>query len=83
MGVCMVLSVNVAVGQRVRQRRWAVEMTLQQLGDRVGITAQQIMKIEAGTYEISASLMQDIAAALDVPASFFFEGLALALGHEA
>ncbi len=76
-------SIEVSVGQRVRQRRWEVGMTLQHLGDRVGITAQQIMKIEAGTYEISASLMQDIAAALDVPASFFFEGLALALGHEA
>ncbi len=76
MGVCMVLSVNVDVGQRVRQRRWAVEMTLQQLGDRVGITAQQIMKIEAGTNEISASQMRDIATALEVPASFFSEGFA-------
>ncbi len=76
-------SIYVDVGKRVRERRWVVGMTLQQLGDRVGITAQQIMKIETGTNEISASLMQDIAAALDEPASFFFEGLALALGHEA
>jgi len=51
-------------------------MTLQQLSDRVGITAQQIMKIEAGTNEISASRMPDIAAALEVPASFFSEGFA-------
>ncbi len=50
-------------------------MTLQQLGDRVGITAQQITKIEAGTYEINASLMRDIAAALEVPVAFFFKGL--------
>ena len=83
MGVCMVLSVNVAVGQRVRQRRWAVEMTLQQLGDRVGVTAQQIMKIEAGTYEINAGLMRDIAAALEVSALIFFEGVDLALGDVA
>ena len=53
-------------------------MTLQQLGDRVGITAQQIMKIEAGTYEINASLMRDIAAALEVQALVFFEGVDLA-----
>ena len=79
----MVLSVNVDVGRRVRQRRWAVEMTLQQLGDRVGITAQQIMKIEAGTYEINASLMRDIAAALEVPVLSFFEGVDLALGDVA
>ena len=76
-------SIYVDVGQRVRERRWVVGMTLQQLGDRVGITAQQIMKVETGTNEIGANLMQDIAAALDVPAMFFFEGLALALGHEA
>ena len=53
-------------------------MTLQQLGDRVGITAQQIMKIETGTNRISASRIRYIAAALEVPATFFFEGLALA-----
>ncbi len=82
-GVRVAVSVYAEVGQRVRQRRWVVGMTLQQLGDSVGITAQQIMKIETGTNEMSASLMQDIAAALDVPALFFFEGLALALGHEA
>ncbi len=76
-------SVDVHVGQRVRQRRWMLGMTLQQLGDRVDLTAQQIMKIEAGTYEINASLMRDIAAALEVPALFFFEGLALEPGDAA
>ena len=74
----MVLSIYAHVGQRVRQRRWVVEMTLQQLGDHVGITARQIMKIETGANEISASRMRDIAAALEVPASFFFEGHARA-----
>ncbi len=74
----MKLSINVHVGQRVRQCRWAVGMTLQQLGDHVGITAQKIMKIETGTTEIGASLMQDIAAALEVQALVFFEGVDLA-----
>ncbi len=76
-------SIEVYVGQRVRQRRWVVGMTLQQLGDRVGITAQQIMKFEAGTYEINASLVRDIAAALEVSALVFFEGVDLALGDAA
>ncbi len=79
----MKLSINVHVGQRVRQRRWAVGMTLQQLGDRVGITAQQIMNIEVGTYEINASLIRDIAAALEVQGLFFFEGIDLAFGDTA
>ena len=79
----MKLSINVHVGQRVRQRRWAVGITLQQLGDRVGITAQQILNIEAGTYEINARLIRDIAAALEVQGLFFFEGIDLALGDPA
>ena len=67
--------VDVHVGQRVRQRRWMVGMTQQQLGDKVGIKFQQIQKYETGTNRISASRMWDIAAAMEVPVSFFFEGL--------
>ncbi len=50
-------------------------MTQQQLGDLVGIKFQQIQKYETGTNRISASRMWDIAAAMEVPVSFFFEGL--------
>ena len=50
-------------------------MTQQQLGDRVGIKFQQIQKYETGTNRISASRMWDIAATMEVPVSFFFEGL--------
>ncbi len=75
--------VNIHAGQRIRHRRWEVGMTLQQLGDRIGIAAQQIMKIETGTNEINASLMRDIAAALEVSALIFFEGVELASGDAA
>ena len=50
-------------------------MTQQQLGNKVGIKFQQIQKYETGTNRISASRLWDIASALDVPVSFFFEGL--------
>ena len=76
-------SINFYAGQRIRRRRWEMGMTLRQLGDRVGFTVQQIMKIEAGTYEINASLVRDIAAALEVSALIFFEGVDLALGDVA
>ena len=49
-------------------------MTQQQLGDIVGIKFQQIQKYETGMNRISASRLWDIAQALDVPISFFFEG---------
>jgi len=50
-------------------------MTQQQLGDCVGIKFQQIQKYETGANRISASRMWDIAASMEVPVSFFFEGL--------
>jgi transcriptional regulator with XRE-family HTH domain len=52
-----------------------VGMTQQQLAERVGIKFQQIQKYETGMNRISASRLWDIAAALQVPVSFFFEGL--------
>ena len=67
--------VDVHVGKRVRHRRWLVGMTQQQLAEHVGIKFQQIQKYETGANRVSASRLWDIADALDVPVSFFFEGI--------
>lgn len=67
--------VDVYVGKRIRHRRWMVGMTQQQLGEIVGIKFQQIQKYETGMNRVSASRLWDIAAAVDVQISFFFEGL--------
>ncbi len=67
--------VDMHVGQRIRHRRWMLGMTQQQLGDTVGIKFQQIQKYETGMNRVSASRLWDIAQALDVSVSFFFEGL--------
>jgi len=67
--------VDVHVGKRIRHRRWLVGMTQQQLAESVGIKFQQIQKYETGMNRVSASRLWDIAAALTVPVSFFFDGL--------
>lgn len=67
--------VDVHVGKRIRHRRWMIGMTQQQLAERVGIKFQQIQKYETGMNRVSASRLWDIANAVDVPISFFFEGL--------
>ena len=67
--------VDVHVGKRVRHRRWLAGMTQQQLAESVGIKFQQIQKYETGANRISASRLWDIAHALGVPVSYFFEGL--------
>ena len=67
--------VDVHVGKRIRHRRWLVGMTQQQLAERVGIKFQQIQKYETGANRVSASRLWDIADALEVEVSFFFEGI--------
>ncbi|MDP3962202.1 MAG: helix-turn-helix transcriptional regulator [Pseudorhodobacter sp.] len=67
--------VDAHVGKRIRHRRWMVGMTQQQLADRVGIKFQQIQKYETGMNRVSASRLWDIASALGVAISFFFEGI--------
>lgn len=68
--------VDAHVGKRIRHRRWMIGMTQQQLADKVGIKFQQIQKYETGMNRVSASRLWDIADALGVTISFFFEGLA-------
>ncbi|MCR9127404.1 MAG: helix-turn-helix domain-containing protein [Rhodobacteraceae bacterium] len=67
--------VDVHVGKRVRHCRWLIGMTQQQLAEKVGIKFQQIQKYETGANRVSASRLWDIADALSVPVSYFFEGL--------
>ena len=67
--------VDAHVGQKLRHRRWLAGMTQQQLGEAVGIKFQQIQKYETGMNRISASRLWDLSRALDVPVSFFFDGL--------
>ncbi len=66
---------DVHVGQRMYQRRWMMGMTQQQLGDLIGVKFEQIQKYEAGAKHISSRRMWDVAAAMEVPMSYFFEGL--------
>lgn len=75
--------VDVHVGKRVRHRRWLIGMTQQQLAEKVGIKFQQIQKYETGANRVSASRLWDIADALEVQVSFFFDGLEEAAKSEA
>lgn len=67
--------VDVHVGKRIRHRRWMSGTTQQQLAENVGIKFQQIQKYETGMNRVSASRLWDISKVLNVPVSFFFEGL--------
>src|SRR5215210_2525447 len=64
------------VGARIRERRVMMGLSQQQLARMVGVTYQQAHKYERGLNRISAGRLFEIAQVLDVPVSFFFEGLA-------
>ena len=65
--------VDVYVGGRVRMRRMMLGMTQEKLGDKLGITFQQVQKYEKGANRIGASRLQQISTILDVPVSFYFD----------
>ena len=50
-------------------------MSQERLGEALGLTFQQIQKNEKGMNRIGSSRLYELSHILDVPISFFFEGL--------
>lgn len=67
--------IDLHVGKRVKMRRMMLNLSQSDLGDESGISFQQVQKYEKGVNRVSASRLQEFAKCLDVPVSFFFEGL--------
>lgn len=63
------------LGRRLRHRRWMIGMTQAELAEQLGIRFQQVQKYESGANRIAASRLWDMAQALDVPITYFFDGL--------
>lgn len=67
--------VDTHVGKRIRQRRWQMGMTQENLAETTGVKFQQIQKYETGANRVSASRLWEIAGTLGVNISYFFEGM--------
>ena len=63
---------DIYVGSRIRMRRKMMGLSQERLGERLGITFQQIQKYEKGTNRVGASRLQAMSDALEVPVAFFF-----------
>ncbi len=63
------------VGTRIRERRVMLGLSQQQLAQMIGVTYQQAHKYERGLNRISAGRLFEISQVLNVPVSWFFEGL--------
>jgi transcriptional regulator with XRE-family HTH domain len=67
--------VDVHVSSRLRMARRARGITQEGLAHRLGITFQQVQKYEKGSNRISAGRLHQIAVIMEVPITFFFEGV--------
>lgn len=63
------------VGQRLRWRRRELKLTQEQLGEKLGLTFQQVQKYEKGVNRISAGRLFEIAHALGITITYFYEGV--------
>ncbi len=68
-------TVDAIVGQRIRERRNALQLTLPDLATDVGVTQQQLQKYEVAANRVSASRLYALSVALGVPVGYFFEGV--------
>lgn len=68
--------IDVHVGARVRLRRTLLGMSQERLGEALGLTFQQVQKYERGANRVGASRLFELAKALNVPVSYFFDDMA-------
>ncbi len=68
-------NVDLLIGTKIRLRRHVLGMSQTDLGNRIGVTFQQVQKYEKGHNKIVASRLLEVANIMDVPIYYFFEDL--------
>ena len=63
------------VGARMRERRIMLGLTQQQMAELIGVTYQQAHKYEKGINRIAGGRLYQIAQALGVEVSYFYDGI--------
>ena len=71
------------VGLQIRDLRKAKRMTLTELAERIGRSVGYVSQVERGLSEVPLSTLKDIAEALEVQMSWFFQGTGEAPKEEA
>jgi transcriptional regulator with XRE-family HTH domain len=61
------------IGARIRESRVAFGMSQATLGEKLGVTLQQVQKYEKGANRVSASRLFEVCEALEVSLASMFE----------
>jgi transcriptional regulator with XRE-family HTH domain len=64
---------EIEMGKKIRLRRVEQRLSQSDLGEKLGVSFQQVQKYEKGVNRVGASRLQQIATALDIPVTFFFD----------
>lgn len=63
------------IASRIQLRRMMLGLSQKDLGEKCGVSCQQIQKYESAANRISAVRLFQVGQALETPVSFFFMGL--------
>ena len=69
----MTTAVDIYIGARMRDRRLALGLTQEALGQKLGVSFQQVQKYENGSNRVSAARLFEICEALDLSLASMFE----------
>jgi transcriptional regulator with XRE-family HTH domain len=64
--------IDILIGKRIRARRIEQKMSQATLGEKIGVSFQQVQKYEKGSNQVSPRMMTDIAAALNTTTQQLF-----------
>jgi transcriptional regulator with XRE-family HTH domain len=65
---------DIEMGKKIRLRRVEQRLSQSDLGEKLGVSFQQVQKYEKGVNRVGATRLQQIATALDVSVTFFYDG---------
>ena len=69
------LTVEAAIGSRLKARRLAMRLSLARLGELTAIPGSTLAKAEDGEERLAPEALMALAKTFDVSPSWFFEGL--------
>ena len=64
---------DIEMGKRIRLRRVEQKISQAEFGEKLGVSFQQVQKYEKGVNRVGAARLQQIATALNVPVTFFYD----------
>lgn len=65
---------DAGIGKLIRMRRVERKISQASLGETLGVSFQQVQKYENGVNRVGAARLQQIASALEVPVTYFYDG---------